>query len=207
MEMNSVLSKILSRIYLLFQRGYYENYENGVRKNQLIQIGKNVKLIHGMKISAYENCKITIADNSWFAGNIIAFPHNKECIVHIGKDCYIGDMSRLWAAKKIMIGDRVLIAHNVNIFDTTTHPIDKKVRYEHECVVKQFGMPRDKYQSIGEDPVEIGDDVWIGCNSIIMKGVHIGDGAIIAAGSIVTKNIPAHVLVAGNPARIMKRLE
>lgn len=106
----------------------------------------------------------------------------------------------------MVIGDRTLIAHNVNIFDTTTHPIDKCIRYEHECFVKTKGMPMNKYETIEESPVIIGEDVWIGCNCVIMKGVKIGNGSIIGAGSVVTKDIPAGVMAAGNPAKIIKKL-
>ena len=55
-------------------------------------------------------------------------------------------------------------------------------------------------------PITIGDDVWIGCNSIILKGVKIGNGSIVAAGSVVTKSVPPFSLVAGNPAKIVKEL-
>ncbi len=55
-------------------------------------------------------------------------------------------------------------------------------------------------------PVSIGNDVWIGCRSIVLKGVSIGDGAIVAAGSVVTKDVPAYTLVAGNPAQIKKKV-
>jgi maltose O-acetyltransferase len=56
-------------------------------------------------------------------------------------------------------------------------------------------------------PIKIGNNVWINFNSIILKGVTIGDGSIIAAGAVVTKDIPPFVMVAGNPARIIKHLD
>ena len=143
---------------------------------------------------------------TWLYGSIMIFPHNKDCKVQIGKDCYIGDHTRIWCGKSVKIGNRVLIAHNVNIFDTTTHPINKKIRYEHELFVKEKGMPDIKYDTIEETPVEIGNDVWIGCNSIILKGVKIREGVIVAAGSVVTRDVPANVMVAGNPAKIIKKL-
>ncbi len=69
-------------------------------------------------------------------------------------------------------------------------------------------MDRDyhKFNSNTEEikPVKIGDNVWIGCNSIILKGITIGNGAVVAAGSIVTKDVPPKVLVGGNPAKVIK---
>ena len=150
--------------------------------------------------------KVIIGDNSWICGTINMFSHNKNAVLIIGADCYIGDESRIWCAKNITIGDRVLIAHNVNIFDTATHPIDKRIRYEHEKIVKKHGISADNYFDISESPVIIHDDVWIGCNCVILKGVEIGAGSIIGAGSVVTKDVPPNTMVAGNPAKVVKKL-
>jgi len=63
------------------------------------------------------------------------------------------------------------------------------------------------WQVVPMAPIHISDKVWIGFNVIILKGVNIGEGAIIAAGSVVTKDVPAWTLVGGNPARVIKQLE
>lgn len=62
-------------------------------------------------------------------------------------------------------------------------------------------------EPVKENPIVIGDNVWIGTNAIILSGVIIGDNSIVAAGAIVTKNVPKNVIVAGNPARIIKHLK
>lgn len=205
--MNMLFTKLLSFIYRKLRYAYDLNIEESIKSDPRIKFGDNVRILSGASVSLCKNSMVTFGDNTWFAGKINTFPHNQACSVDIGKDCYIGDMSRIWAAKRIEIGDRTLIAHNVNIFDTTTHPTDKKIRYEHECIVKCNGMPSEKFQTIEDADVIIGDDVWIGCNSIILKGVKIGSGSIVAAGSIVTKSIPPNTMVAGNPARVVKKVE
>lgn len=125
--------------------------------------------------------------------------------IEVGSNCYIGDHSRIWAADSIKIGNNVLVAHNVNIFDNDTHPTNYcERRDDAENII--FKRTRKDYPSLHSSPVEIGDDVWIGCNSIILKGVKIGEGCIVAAGSVVTKDIPPFSLVAGNPARVVKSL-
>lgn len=86
--------------------------------------------------------------------------------------------------KYISIGKDVAIAHDVLIMDCDGHSIGGQ---EDEGI-----------------PVHIGDHVWIGSKSIILKGVTVGNGSIVAAGSVVTKNVPDNVIVAGNPARIIK---
>jgi maltose O-acetyltransferase len=67
-------------------------------------------------------------------------------------------------------------------------------------------MPTDQYPGIFENVVVIHDDVWIGCNSIILKGVEIGERAIVSAGSVVAKSVSPNVLVVGNPAKVVKNL-
>ena len=197
--------KIMNKLFCRMQNAHQEYVEKKYRKAVNVTLGSNVKFPF-IKCGPPICGKVVIGDNSWLCGTINMFPHNKEAVLTIGADCYIGDESRIWCAKNIMIGDRVLIAHNVNIFDTATHPIDKRARYEHEKIVKECGLPVDLCQSISEEAVIIHNDVWIGCNSIILKGVEIGEGSVIAAGSIVTKSVPPNVMVAGNPAKVVKAL-
>ena len=105
-----------------------------------------------------------------------------------------------------MIGDRVLIAHNCNIFDSNCHPIDKSDRLNDYLNLLRYGY-NNLNGEVAINAVHICDDVWIGANSCVMKGVTIGEGSIVAAGSVVTKDVPSNVVVAGNPARIIKKLQ
>lgn len=90
----------------------------------------------------------------------------------------------------ITIGDNVMIAPGVHIY-TVTHPLDPKSRQEYSLWY----------------PVKIGNDVWIGGKSIVCPGVTIGDRVTVAAGSVVTKDVPSDVLVGGSPAKIMRHLD
>src|SRR5690349_11643798 len=96
---------------------------------------------------------------------------------------YINNGLNLSCFERIEIGDDVAISENVTIRDSDNHRLN--------------GRQPTK-------PIKIGDHVWIGLNAIILKGVIIGDGAVIAAGSVVNKDIPARALVAGVPARVRK---
>ena len=87
------------------------------------------------------------------------------------------------------------------IYDTDAHPIDYMARRGLKKV--DLNNPRTFVQSA---PVTIEDDVWIGANCIILKGVTIGARSVIGAGSVVTKSIPADCIAAGNPCRIVKSL-
>lgn len=198
--------KFLSKIYNKLEQANQFCIEQNIRSNPRITLGNNVIFGKSSSISSKE-ARILIGDNTWFYGVINVFSYDNKCEVSIGEDCYIGDLTRIWASRSIYIGDRVLIAHNVNIFDNTTHPIDKIERFQHECLVKTNTLNGANFSSLHVAPVIIKDDVWIGCNSIILKGVTIGEGSIIAAGSVVTHDVPSNVLVGGNPAKIIRVME
>ena len=145
---------------------------------------------------------IQVGVNTHLLGELLTFAHGGE--ITIGDYCYIGEQSRIWSAKKISIGHRVLISHNVNIFDSLTHPVSAAKRHEQFFQIITKGHP--KQLDLDEAPVVIGNDVWIGCLSIILRGVSIGDGAIVGAGSVVTKDVPPWTIVAGNPARVIREI-
>src|ERR1022692_3148543 len=92
------------------------------------------------------------------------------------------------------IGARVSIGANVVVVDTDFHPLTPELR-------------RNSPNAGVSIPVAIEDDVFIGMNSLILKGVHIGRGSVIGAGSVVTRNIPELVVAAGNPAQIISHLD
>ena len=145
---------------------------------------------------------ISIGRFTHVKGELLTFAHGGA--IDIGEYCYIGESTRIWSARSIRIGNRVLIAHNVTILDSLTHPIGAKARHEHFKHIITQGHP-DRID-LGERAVDIGDDVWIGCMSIVLRGVSVGQGAIVGAGSVVTENVPPWTIVAGNPARIIREL-
>jgi len=145
---------------------------------------------------------ISIGRFTHIRGELFTFAHGGE--ISIGEYCYIGESSRIWSARSIRMGNRVLIAHNVTILDSLTHPIGARARHEHFKYIITEGYP-DRID-LGERAVDIGDDVWIGCMSVVLRGVSLGRGAIVGAGSVVTENVPPWTLVAGNPARIIREL-
>ena len=167
-------------------------------------IDSSVNLLPGSKVEnlAGDPQLISVGAGSVLSGRLLIFPHDGK--ISIGRDCYLGENSRIWSAASIEIGDRVLISHNVNIHDTNAHSIDPQIRYRHFVETMTTGFPRENTVDIVSSPIVIGDDVWIGFNSIILKGVKIGRGVIVAAGSVVTKDIPEFSIVAGNPAKIVK---
>lgn len=104
--------------------------------------------------------------------------------VFINYNCCILDVM------PVILGNNVMIAPNVQIY-TATHPLEAKARNSGREYAK---------------PISIGDNVWIGGGAIICPGVTIGNGSVLAAGAVVVKDVPANVLVGGNPAKILKEI-
>lgn len=134
---------------------------------------------------------IRVGAHTVIAGELLTFRHGGG--IDIGQWCYIGEGTRIWSAQHVRIGDRVLIAHNVNIHDTNGHPLDARQRHRHYVEIISHGHP-SAIDDVKSEAVQIGDDVWIGFNAVILKGVTIGSNSIIAAGSLVTKSVPPDCL-------------
>ncbi len=109
--------------------------------------------------------------------------------IKIGKNVFINACCRFQDQGGIEIGDGSLIGHNTTIA-TLNHDFNP-----------------DKRQNLTPSSVKIGKNVWIGSDCTILPGVEIGDGAIIGAGSVVTKSVPKNTIAVGNPARVIKELE
>jgi acetyltransferase-like isoleucine patch superfamily enzyme len=115
----------------------------------------------------------------------------------VGNDCKFGEYVHLFAAEKIVIGDACLLASKVFISDCSHGRYSGSSPHD-----TPFTPPNDR--PLVAAPVTIGKNVWIGENACILMGVTIGDGAIIGANSVVTKDVSAASIVAGAPARLIK---
>ncbi len=165
-----------------------------------IKWGKNW-LVWGMPmIQHFRASRIEIGDGinlrSWRATNPLVVNHpivlatrSAKAVIKIGKDVGMTGTT-IVAAEYIEIGDRVLIGSNATIVDTDFHPLDPETRRRDILAGKHA-------------PVIIENDVFIGMNSLILKGVKIGAEAVVGAGSVVTTEIPPRMIAAGNPARIV----
>lgn len=115
-------------------------------------------------------------------------------VIEIGDDIGMSGVT-IYARESIKIGAKCLIGANTKILDNDFHPVDANIRRE------------TPGQFIPSAPVVIGENVFIGCNSLILKGAQIGYNSVIGAGSVVTGKIPANCIAAGNPARVIKSLD
>lgn len=149
-------------------------------------------------IRRHPTARIQFGDNNTFrsikmANPLIiagpcAFSAAKNAVIDIGNDCGFSAVTML-AQQKIQLGNRVLCGANVVICDGDHHPLAAQSR--------AAGAPGSSA------PVIIADDVWLGMNVVVLKGVHIGQGAVIAANALVTQDIPAGAIAAGIPAKVV----
>jgi acetyltransferase-like isoleucine patch superfamily enzyme len=172
----------------------FESYERSAELGQGVRLGTRARLV-----SKNAQKRVKIGANCAIRG-IIRCESGGQ--ISIGDLVYIGDDVIISAQHSIEIGELTLLAHGVQIFDNDSHPADADEREAHFKAI--LGLQSAVAYRIESAPVKIGRRCWIGFNSAIMKGVTIGDDSIVAAGSMVTKDVPAGVIVAGNPARIVK---
>lgn len=188
-------------MFNIFKKTIKTKYKNlDIFKPCNVSIHENAKLnIDGyfnfnlpcqLDIKNYIAGDLTICNNAYlevnghfsaYAGSSIAINEGASLILGNG---YMNLNSKIRCREKIVIGDGSFISENVHIRDSDFHKI--------------LGSNNPT------KPVYIGKNVWIGVGSIVLKGVTIGDGSVVAAGSVVTKDIPENCLVGGNPAKVIK---
>jgi acetyltransferase-like isoleucine patch superfamily enzyme len=141
---------------------------------------------------------IVIGDNFTLYGTISSQTGGK---IKIGCNTRLGRNSIIRSVNFVEIGNYTAIADNVVITDNNNHPEDAEFRRKMKLDSLGGDMRLWKYSK--NAPIIIGENVWIGENSRIQKGVKIGDNSIIAAGAIVTKNVPSNSIVGGVPAKVI----
>ena len=172
------LSINLLKTKLFFSKARLIRFPVDIRGKKYIKYGKNFTTGTGCRIEAYK-----------------FFSDSPKLI--IGNNVQINDYVHLACGQSLIIEDDVLIASKVYISDINHG------NYSGEN--HSFPAEKAKNRKIFSKPVKICENVWIGENAIILPGIEIGKNSIIGAGSVVTKNVPENCIVAGNPARIIKK--
>lgn len=170
---------------------------------QKITVGKNIRMVGWPFVFRFPKAEITIGDNvtinSNFWSNLLGVYQRTIIIakgvgkVHIGHKVGISG-STIYAWDNIEIGDNTIIGVNVKIVDNDFHPISPEERIN------------DDYANVAHKPIKIGKNVFIGMNSLILKGTEIGDNSVVGAGSVVSGKFPNNCIIAGNPARVIKSI-
>ena len=131
----------------------------------------------------------------------VHFAVSEDGRVKIGDFCYFTN-AVLLCELELMIGSYVIIGWNATVADSDFHPMGPAERIADAVACSPLGQGRPRPEIIRQ-AVVIEDDVWIGPNATILKGVRVGRGAFVEAGALVTRDVPARSRIAGNPARII----
>jgi acetyltransferase-like isoleucine patch superfamily enzyme len=134
-------------------------------------------------VSVRPGARLVVGEGVYLFNNVGLYVIESGAVLEIGDRTYLNRRTEIVARGRILIGADCAIAWDVVIIDSDEHW-------------------REGVEMV--QPVRIGDHVWIGARAIVLKGVTIGDGAIVAAGAVVTRDVPPHAIVAGNPARVIR---
>ena len=173
-------------------------YYEPLFKTRCERVGKNLRLIGGLPLLMGNPIRLSIGDNVTLSG-VTTFVGSKlidDPLLDIGSDSYIGHQTTIVTGRGVHIGRHVLIASRVFIAADDSHPLDPIARMRHEPP-----LPVDIKS------VWIENGAWIGEGATILKGVRVGYGAVVAAQAVVTKDVQAYTVVAGNPATVVKQLD
>jgi acetyltransferase-like isoleucine patch superfamily enzyme len=152
------------------------------------------------RIKLHPNSRLTIGAGSIVEGTLVSERDGAEII--IGENTFIGN-SLIASATRIEIGSDVLMAWGCNVVDHNSHPVAWSERSND---VKNWYAGKKDWSHVITQPVRIADKCWVGFNVAILKGIQVGEGAVIGAGSVVTKDIPPWTVVGGNPAKIIREI-
>jgi acetyltransferase-like isoleucine patch superfamily enzyme len=206
---NRIGLRTLLKSLIVYSRG--KAHKNGrglgallINGNSLLYLGKNISIINkgtfslgarmprGFLVSR-KPCALEMNENSKLVvngfvttGSGVIISLGRNAVLEIGNDVSINSDSKLICYTNMKIGDGSTISWEVEIRDCDFHKI-----------------VRDDF--VVSKPIEIGSNVWIGSRATVLKGVKIGNGAMIATGSVVTKDVPENCLVAGVPSRVIRR--
>jgi acetyltransferase-like isoleucine patch superfamily enzyme len=187
-------------LLLIIKRINQQLGRSRLSKLAFVSIDKETKVNYsGITIS--KDCQLTLRRGSIFEGQI-SFERDNASVI-IGKNTFIG-ASHLICSRSIDIGDDVLISWGCVIADHNSHSIRFS---ERKNDVLDWYDGTKNWTHVVDKPIQIKNKVWIGMNSIVLKGVTVGEGAIVGAGSVVTKDVLPWTIVAGNPAVLIRELK
>lgn len=167
-----------------------------------VNIGSGTKVTLAT-LSAREpnGCSLSIGSYSNIEASLVL--ERSSARISIGSRTHLGGGTLLAAASSIEIGDDVLIAFEAIVMDHNSHSLKFRER-QHD--VRDWLQGTKDWSTVATATVKISNKAWIGMRAVVLKGVTIGEGAVVGAGSIVTSDVPPWTIVAGNPARIIRPL-
>ena len=206
-----MIKKIILKIMCFLQRRIY-SYDDSIRLKGYIAFIKS-KWLSCVFLEPAKNCvfwgkiylkdpyRIRLGERNSFGDNLYLtawsqFSENQDsALIIIGNHCDFGAFNHITATNQIIIGDNCLTGKWVTISDNNHGTTS----------LEDLHLPPLRRKVVRKGPIIIGNNVWIGDKATILGGVIIGEGAVVAANSVVTKDVPSYSVVAGNPAKVIKQ--
>lgn len=189
---------LIGRIFGSYNRARL-SLKDRMNKRRVKSYGANT-VIQGYVDVRGSKCEITIGNECTLQGLLVTEHDNAS--ITIGNNVFIGANTVLDCAQAIVLEDDVLVSYECLLLDSNNHSQNFDVRKNDLPDVKS-GREYN-WSAIPSNPIRVCRGAWIGARSIILKGVTIGEGAIVGAGSVVTKSVDPYTIVGGNPARVVK---
>lgn len=165
-------------------------------------VGSNTVFGMNARCICEQTGSIAVGSNCRIEGSLITQNLGK---IQLGNNVTIRYETKIGAVSRITIGNNVIISNHVTIYDNNNHPTDVADRRKICADFDNEEVWKWKYSR--NAPIVINDDVWIGQGAVILKGVTIGKGSIVGMNAVVTKDVPPYSIAAGNPARVVKRVD
>lgn len=183
-KLQNIISRQLDAIYSLRVRTLFAKVGQNLQANRSIHVWNGGGIYIGDNVHIFNNCQLATHPNSNF--------ENPQII--IGHGCTLGEQTHITCANKITIGDNLLTGRRCTITDNShgSSTLDDLLINPHARSILSKG------------DVYIGKNVWLGDNVVVLPGVNIGDGVIVGANAVVTKDIPSYSVAVGNPIKIVK---
>lgn len=166
----------------------------------MLQIGENSD-VELWRFSTLPKSNLIVGTDSWIKTKVVY--GQQGAVLQVGSRSFIGGRGLISIAKSVEIGNDVLIAWDVTIMDNASHSVRFSERANDAL---DWKCEKKDWTHVPIRPVKIKDKVWIATGAILLPGVTIGEGAVVGAGSIVTRDVPDWTIVAGNPARTIQEL-
>ena len=189
MNLSNLIKGFLSTCSLFYLRPSMAECRSGVASR-----------VYYWRVRPHDKNTLIVGNESFIQTKIVY--ERPMASIYIGNRTFIGQ-GLFSIAERVDVGDNVLISWGVTILDHHAHSIKFSERSND---VTDWLADRKNWSCVPISPVRIENKVWIGANSIVLKGVTINEGAIIGAGSVVTRDVPPWTIVAGNPARIIREI-
>lgn len=165
----------------------HDRYTSWLVKRKLSSCGRNFRGRNPGYFFLGQGAEVHVGDNVLIERRV-RISTGENARVYIGDNSYLGDGTNILAVKEVRIGQGCAISWYVLFMDTSSHPFASRGEEPHTRIA----------------PINVQDHVWIGCRAVILKGVTVGEGAVIANNAVVTSDVPPGTLVGGNPARVIK---